>query len=580
MLFLPDTENTNLVVKCIHMVLSILKNFQNGTQWLEKQQTSILSAAVIITASVLLSSLTGLLSYRLLASTFYNPSTKTQEQLDAYWVAFQPSDLVFQLLVIGALSAAFIPVFTKYKQKSEEDAFAIASSVMNVVLILFCVVSITVMIFAEQIIRGMTGTQFSASQIALAANMTRTMLFSQFFFAISNFLSGMIQSYQRFIIPAISPVVYNLGIIFGTVVLSKYFGIFGPVYGTLIGAFLHMALQLPLAWKLGFHYRPIILWNHPGVQETFRLTIPRAIGTAIDLIQPYFLTFFITSISGANLTIMRFAQRLMSIPIRIFGVPIGQAALPFLSQESGKGDEDRFRKLLVQSIHQVMFFAWPASVLLLILRIPIVRFAFGAKNFPWADTVLTGKIVAILALSVAAQAVTHVLVRGLYALHDTKGPFVVSLASMVVGVISGWYITYFTSFSMLGLAATVSISGWIEAAVLTMMLFVKIRFSLSDVLIPQVKMMIASILMACGLYFPLKVLDITIIDTTHTIGLLVLTGVVSVIGMTVYLLLVWLFKLEELYIVKNMWGRMAGWQKNLAKSGEAIETVNAEASVD
>jgi putative peptidoglycan lipid II flippase len=195
------------------MISVLIQKFQNrflnGTRWLEKQQTSILSAAVIITASVLLSSLTGLLSYRLLASTFYNPDTKVQYQLDAYWVAFQPSDLVFQLLVIGALSAAFIPVFTKYKQKDPNMAFDISSSVMNVVLLLFVIVSIFVMIFAEQIIRYMTGAQFTQEQVALAASMTRIMLFSQFFFGISNFLSGMLQSYQRFVIPAIAPVIYS-----------------------------------------------------------------------------------------------------------------------------------------------------------------------------------------------------------------------------------------------------------------------------------------------------------------------------------------------------------------------------------
>ncbi len=554
--------------------------FQNGTQWLETQQTSILSAAAIITASVLLSSLTGLLNYRLLASTFYDPSIKVQRQLDAYWVAFQPSDLVFQLLVIGALSAAFIPVFTKYKQKNEEDAFNISSSIMNVVLLLFVVVSIFVMIFAEQIIRAMTGVQFTADQVSLAANMTRIMLISQFFFAVSNFLSGMIQSYQRFVIPAISPVMYNIGIIFGTVVLSKYFGIYGPVYGTLIGAFLHMALQLPLSWRLGFRYRPIIMWKHEGVQEIFRLTIPRAIGTAVDLIGPYFVTFFVTSIPGASLTVMRFAQRLMSIPIRIFGVPIGQAALPFLSQESGKGDQDRFRRLLVQSMHQVSFFALPASVLLLVLRIPIVRFAFGAKNFPWGDTVLTGKIVALLAISVAAQSVTHVMVRGLYALHDTKGPFAVSLLTMMFNVGLSWYITYFTAYSLLGLAAVVSLTAWLEAVVLFGILHGRVHFGMREVIVPQFKMMFASVLMAAGLYFPLKALDISVIDTTHTLGLLVLTGVVSVIGMGAYLLFVWLMKLEELRIVTQMWGRMSGWKTNLAKSGEAIETVSAEATVD
>lgn len=553
------------------MIASFLRNFQNKTKWLEVQQTSILSAAVIITASVLLSSLTGLLSYRLLASRFYDPSVKIQRQLDAYWVAFQPSDFVFQLLVVGALSAAFIPVFTKYKQKDEQDAFMMSSSVMNVVLILFVIVGIGVMIFAEQIIRSMTGEQFTADQIRLAASLTRIMLFSQFFFAVSNFLSGMLQSYQRFIIPALSPVAYNVGIIFGTVALSPYFGIYGPVYGTLIGAFLHMALQLPLAIKLGFRYRPVIQWKHPGVREVFVLTIPRAVGTAVDLIEPYFFTFFVTSIPGASLTVMRFAQRLMSIPIRVFGVPIGQAALPFLSEESSKGDEDRFRRLLTQSVHQVMFFAWPASVLLLILRIPVVRFAFGARNFPWGDTVLTGKILAILSLSIAAQAVTHVLVRGLYALHDTKGPFFVSVLSMSIGIAIGWYVANFTQFGLLGLAAAMSLSGWSETIALFFLLHIKIRLQVKEVVLPQLKMALAALLMACGLYFPMKALDITVIDTTHTVGLLTLTAFVSVIGMGAYLLLVWLMKLEELKIVRNLVTRMKDWPKNLAKTNEPIE---------
>ena len=493
--------------------MNVVRRFGNGKNWLENKQTSILTAAVVITGSVILSSLTGLLSYRLLASTFYDPTTRSQPQLDAYWVAFQPSDIVFQLLVVGALSAAFIPVFTKYKQKDEQDAFRLASSVMNSILLMFCVVALLVFVFSQDIIRAMTGDNFTESQVVLAANMTRVMLVAQFFFAISNFLSGMIQSYQRFIIPALSPVAYNLGIIVGTIFLSRFFGIFGPVYGVLLGAFLHMALQIPLAFKLGFRYFPIIHTKHPGLSDVLMLSLPRALSVGIDLIQPYFLTFFITSMVGVNLTLMRFAQRLMAIPIRMFGVPISQAALPFLSQEtSSSSDLARFNQLLLQSIHQVAFFAMPASVLLLILRIPIVRFAFGAKNFPWSDTVLTGKIVAILALSVSAQAITHILIRGFYALHDTRRPFFVSVFSMMLGVVLGWYITYFTQFpstvKLLGLASTIAVTGTLETVILFVLLHRRTKFLLKHALQPLSKMAIASILMALGLYFPLKTLDI------------------------------------------------------------------------
>jgi len=568
------------MLSSVSSVLNVVRRFGNGKNWLENKQTSILSAAAVITGSVILSSLTGLLSYRLLASTFYDPTTRSQPQLDAYWVAFQPSDIVFQLLVVGALSAAFIPVFTKYKQKDEQDAFRLASSVMNSILLVFGLVAIVVFIFAPYIVRAMTGDNFSDDQVILAANMTRIMLFAQFFFAISNFLSGMIQSYQRFIIPALSPVAYNLGIIIGTVFLSPIFGIFGPVYGVLLGAFAHMAMQIPLAYKLGFRYYALIDWKHEGLHDVLTLSLPRALSVGIDLIQPYFLTFFITSMAGVNLTLMRFAQRLMTIPIRMFGVPISQAALPFLSQEtSSNNDYVRYNQLLLQSIHQVAFFSMPASVLLLILRIPIVRFAFGAKNFPWGDTVLTGKIVAILAISVSAQAITHILIRGFYAIHDTRRPFIVSIFSMIIGVFLGWYITYFTPFlstsKILGLAGTITVTGFLETIILFVLLHRRTNFSLQQALIPLSKMAVSSILMALGLYFPLKLLDIVIIDTTKTLGLLVLTGVVGVIGMTVYILIAKLLHVEELYIVKKLFGKMGLWKENLSKSGEAIETVGA-----
>ncbi|HZZ98536.1 MAG TPA: murein biosynthesis integral membrane protein MurJ [Candidatus Saccharimonadia bacterium] len=557
--------------------MAFLHRFQNGAKWLEQQQTSILSAAVIITASIVLSSVTGLISYRLLASKFYNPNTKTQEQLDAYWVAFQPSDLVFQFLVVGALSAAFIPVFTRYKKKSEEDAFIMTSSVINAILLIYTIVAAALFIFAEPVIRAMTGPDFTIHQVALAANMTRVMLFAQFFFSVSNYLAGMIQSYQRFIIPALSPVAYNLGIIFGTLVLGQYFGIYGPVYGVVIGAFAHMALQIPLARKLGFKYYFHIDWKHPGLQEILKLTLPRTVSDGIDLIQPYFLTFFVTSLAGASLTLLRFSQKLMTIPIRMFGVTIGQAALPFLSEETSEGDMDRFRGLMVQSIHQITFFALPASMLLLILRIPIVRFAFGAKNFPWPDTVLTGRIVAIFALSVAAQAITHILVRGFYAMHDTKRPFFVSLSSMILGVLLGWYVTYLIpgngSMKLLWLAGTLSITGIYETVALFILLHARVQFKLREVIVPQAKMILAGALMAIGLYFPMKALDAVIFDTTRTFGLFLLTAVVSIIGMLVYIFFAWILRLEELSILRNLLNRTGAWRKTLAKSEEAIEPV-------
>lgn len=554
------------------MTLRISQLFSNGNKWLETQQVSILSAAAIITAAAFLSSLTGLIRNRLLVSTFFR-TPELQLQLESYWVSFRLPELVFQLLVTGALSAAFIPVFTKYEKKSKDEAFKMASSVLNIILLAFCLFSAIIFIWAVPLTQLMTGDGFSDQQIFLSAQLTRVMLLAQFFFAISNFLSGAIQSYKRFVIPALSPIVYNLGIIFGTLLLSPALGIYGPTIGVVLGAFLHFFLQLPLAKKLGFRYSFKIHFNHPGVKEIFKLMGPRTLALSINQIQLFFVVFFATHLGGISLTIMSLAQQLMTFPIRLFGAPIGQAALPFLSHESNEGDLKNFKALVLRSLHQISFLVMPASILLLILRIPIIRLAYGAKEFPWPATLLTGRLVAILTISIAAQAVTHILVRAFYALHNTKYPLGISLFSTAVFLASGVSSIFFLNTGLVGLAYAVTASSLVEMTLLFYVLQRKINgFNWRELFIPQFKMFVASFLMAVFLYLPFRIFDELIFDTSRTIELIGLTITVSTIGMLTYLFFATLLDVKELSMLSRVVTVFDSWKKTLSRSPEAVET--------
>ncbi|MDP3758774.1 MAG: lipid II flippase MurJ, partial [Candidatus Daviesbacteria bacterium] len=207
---------------------------------LYSRQTSILSAASIIMATMMLSKVLGLIRDRLLAHVF------SPDVIDIFWAAFRLPDLIFQIIILGALSVAFIPVFTEHLQdKGKENAFEMARAVLSVFLAIFILTTIFIYIFAEPLIASFIAPGFTAARQLQVAELTRVILFGQVILVVGSFFIGISQSFQRFIIPSLAPVFYNLGMILGIAFLSKYFGIIGVAYGVVIGAFLHALVQLP-----------------------------------------------------------------------------------------------------------------------------------------------------------------------------------------------------------------------------------------------------------------------------------------------------------------------------------------------
>jgi putative peptidoglycan lipid II flippase len=556
---------------------SLPKLFNSQGQWLEKQQTSILSAAAIITIANIISAGSGFIRERVMLGIFYTDATQSKEAYTAFKLAFQIPDILFQLIILGALSAAFIPVFTSIRKKSEKDALVMASIVLNILLVLFVIMGIGVFIFAEPITQLRTGAEFTSHQLEIATNLTKIMLFGQLFFALSNLLGAFLQSYQRFIIPSIAPIFYNIGILIGVYFFSSTYGIYSAGIGVVIGAFLHMALHLPLSLKLGYRFIFSLNIFHPGVKELLLIAPARVLTIAVNQLETLGMGYFLTTVGSVSFLLFTLAQSVIAIPIRFFSIPISQAALSFLSKESANKELDRFKELVTQSLNQISFLTMPAAVLVLILRVPIVRFLFGTNDFPWSDTVTTGKIVAILALSIAAQAMSQLLTRAFYSLKDTRTPLLITLCTVTFYVGSTFLVITQTTFGVLGIATTMAVTEICKTFLLIGFFDHKLQGAFAKKFwLPQFKILAAAFLMAIFLYLPFRILDQLVFDTSRTIELIGLSAVTATIGSLVYIYFAALFDIQELRLLSTALASLRISSKHLPATQEVFADSSGE----
>ena len=535
---------------------------------LYSRQTSILSAASIIMATMMLSKVLGLVRDRLLAHVF------PPDKIDIFWAAFRLPDLIFQIIILGALSVAFIPVFTEHlENKGKEDAFEMARSVLSVFLFIFILATILIYVLAEPIISNFISPGFTPERQMQVVGLTRIILFGQVILVLGSFFIGILQSLQRFIVPALAPVFYNLGIILGIVFLSKEFGIMGAAFGVVIGAFLHVIVQLPLVWSMGFRFKFPFKFFNPGVKEIIRLMSVRTFGLAAEQINETVGLALASLAAIGSVTYLTFAQHLQVVPIGLFGATLAQAALPVLSSERARGKIEEFKITVLTTLHQILFLALPAAAILIVLRVPVVRLVFGASQFDWEATVLTGSTLAFLSVGLSAQAISLLLVRGFYALKDTKTPVLVSLIVVVLNIILSVYFIVILKLDVWSIGLANSIAAILSAVLLFWTLHFKVgKFDLNKILIPFLKKIMAAIIMGVALYVPIKLLDQVIFDTTKTINLLALTGISSVFALSVYVILVWFLKVQELDTYVELLKRFGKFQTRL-KSKEILPEI-------
>jgi len=434
----------------------VKNNFLNG-----KPTQSIVAAAFIISLAGVASRILGLFRDRILASTF-----GAGDVLDAYYAAFRVPDLIYNLLILGALSAAFIPVFTQLISKDrEEEAWDLASGVLNIQIIAMGIMVIILAFCAPWIMKIIT-PGFSDEKMNLTVIFTRIMFLSPILLGISGIFGGVLVSMKKFLIYALAPIMYNLGIIFGAIFLVDFMGPIGLAWGVVLGASLHMLIQYPAVRFSGFRFRlmPGKSLKNQDVLKVLHLMVPRMLGVAVNQINFLVITIFASTLATGSLAIFNFANNIQSTPLGLFGISFAIAVFPALSAFYAKNEKEKFSKAFSKTFRQVLFFVIPISVLIYALRAQIVRVVLGAGNFDWEDTTLTFQTLGILIASLFAQSLIPLLARSFYAIQNTKTPFYVALFSEMVNIVLVFLLI--GKFEILGLAIAFSVSSIVNMSLL------------------------------------------------------------------------------------------------------------------
>lgn len=500
----------------------------------------------MITLAGIASRVLGLIRDRFLASTFGAGDT-----LDVYYAAFRVPDLIYNLLILGALSAAFIPVFTGLiSREKEKEAWDLANDLMNIAIILIVAFSLIFAIFAPFLMKLIT-PGFPPEKIDMAVIFTRIMFLSPLFLGISGIFGGILTSFKRFLIYSIAPIFYNLGIIAGVLFFVKFMGPIGLAWGVVLGAFLHMLIQYPAAKHLGFDYRAVfgrIFKNH-HLRKVTALMIPRVMGIAVNQMNLFIITIFASFLSAGSLSILNFAQNLQSVPLGLFGVSFAIAVFPVLSALAAKNEKEEFVKSFSRTFRQILFFVIPLSVILLVLRAQFVRVILGAGKFDWEDTILTFQCLGIFSLSLFAQSTIPLLARAFYALHDTKTPFFIALFAEAVSIVS--VLLLINKFHVLGLAIAFSLASVVQMVFLLYVL--RTRFETLDdknIISSVGKIALASFAAGIGIQIA-KHLTAAFVDLDRFFGIFAQLSISAIIGILIFVAASYFLKLEEFFTFKN-----------------------------
>jgi putative peptidoglycan lipid II flippase len=510
----------------------------------------VVSAAFVITMAGLASRILGLLRDRFLASTF-----GAGDVLDAYYAAFRVPDLIYNLLIVGALSAAFIPVFTGLVSKEkEEEAWELSNGILNLTVFCMLVFSFIFVIFAPYIMKMIT-PGFPEEKMKMVVMFTRLMFLSPLFLGISGIFGGILTSFKKFLIYSLAPLFYNLGIILGIFALVPFLGPIGLVCGVVLGAFLHMAIQYPAVRHSGFRYKFIFLQalKNSEVREVLRLMVPRTLGVAVTQINLTVVTIFASTLAVGSLAIFNFAQNLQSVPLGLFGISFAIAVFPTLSQYAARDDREDFVKAFSQTFRQILFFVIPLSVMILVLRAQIVRVVLGSGKFDWDDTTLTFECLGIFVLSLFAQSTIPLLARAFYALRNTKTPFYIALVTEAFNICAIFILI--RKFELLGLVMAFSLASVVQMLMLLFMLRAKFE-NLDDknIILSISKISLASFfggVFAQGVKYVIG----SYVDMQTFLGVFIQLSGSGLAGILVFGSACYFLKLEEFFAFKNSFTR-------------------------
>lgn len=388
-------------------------------KFINKEISGLHQAAYLLGAFAILSTILALVRDRLLAYTFGASHT-----LDLYYAAFRIPDFIF--VSIGSLVSisVLIPFFMEKIDRSPEDAKEFIQNTFSIFFFTIMFVAVAAF-FAAPFIISILFPDFAADKGTLIM-MTRIILLSPIFLGFSNFLASITQIYKRFFVYALSPVLYNLGIIIGTIFFYPIFGIAGLAWGVGLGAFMHCFIQVPFILEKKLF--PRLTWHikFASIKRVVLLSLPRTITISSNEICELFLISFASFLTGGSISVFTFAFNLQSVPLSIIGVNYALAAFPTLTRYFNQGEPKKFVEHMIVCSQHIIFWSLPATFLFVVLRAQVVRVILGSGQFGWADTRLTAAAMALFVISLIPQSLVVLFVRAYYSRGHTLVPLVIN----------------------------------------------------------------------------------------------------------------------------------------------------------
>lgn len=553
---------------------------------------SITAAAMVMMFALTATKITGFIRQALYSQKFYGAD------LDIFYAANLLPEVIFNIIVFGSINAVLIPVMTKaIAKEGNQKASYIFSSIVNAGLIILVVISIIIMLFTRNIVelgqsfQIIDPAKFSQAQVEQIITMMRLLLISPVLFGIGSIISSILYIKRHFLVTQLAPLVYNLSGILALFVFAPFWGIYGLAVGVVLGSFLFLMIQIPVfkTTEIKYHANAFDLKNR-YTRNAGTLMAPRLFGLAGDQMVLVVQTIIALVYPYGALSAFRNALILRDVPISIFGNTLAQAAFPTLSASATDEDMTSFKKYFLRTFQQIVFLTLPFMVFILVLKLPIVRLAFGIGNglVKWDATTLTAFILFFMTFAILSLSLVGLITRAFYSLSNTITPLIVSIFCVIIEIFLA--ITLSNIFSYIpdthitgifdvlknyplseiafkaspsgpaavgGIALATAIASTIQVIVLLILLSRKIRLFKKDFFLPLGKKIISTFLLGISSYLTLRVLE-NLVNTNQVINVFLVLAASTIVGFGVYIYSEYTLKDDEFDLILKFYRRLKG----------------------
>jgi len=522
---------------------------------LNHKSETIFGAAMLTSSLAIFGGFLGILRNALLASRF-----GASGNLDIYYASFRLPDMIYNIFIMGAISAAFIPIFSKYWAKDKKEAWQFSNAIILIIGSFVGLLALLVAIFTEPLLsRLLIG--FSPEQLEMAVILTRIMMIQPILMGISSVAASILKIFKLFLASALAPVMYNLGIIIGILFFVPSMGLKGLAWGVVLGAVLHILVQIPALIGTGYKFTfniSIFRELNSGLKKVVLMMVPRSLGIIAYQIFLLGITAIASMLKEGSIAVFNFANDIQNLPQTVFALSFAIAAFPSLSKLNAEKKHEDFVETSINTLLQIFFFLIPIAVWFFVFREPIIRFLLGYGKFDWTSTVNTIQVFSILSFGMIFQGVNAFLLRVFFAKGDALRPFIAS----VISYSTGFFLCYKLglSFGVIGLAVAMAVTYLFYFLILFFLLKTDVPISLLKKFYHSLgKITVASLLSGSVAYLSLMLLK-GIFPIDKVINLALCAFIAFIISFVVFVIFCNWFKIKEIdelksIIIQKIYGR-------------------------